>query len=102
MDDRDYEAMNKHNYNYDFMVNDSYMDLKLVKIASVREHMDSYYRGEISYSKAVDLINDDANKQLALCNVIGRSEQLCENLDKNLNCKNMCLTHCIDGNKFWK
>lgn len=70
MDDRDYEDMNKHNYNYDFMVNDSYMDLKLVKIESVREHMDAHYRGEISYSKAVDLINEDANKQLALYRVV--------------------------------
>lgn len=52
------------------------MDLKLVKIASVREHMDSHYRGKISYSKAVDLINKDANKQLELCNVVEQSEQL--------------------------
>jgi hypothetical protein len=34
--------------------------------------------------------------------VMVRSEQLCGNLDQNLNCKNMCLTHCVDGNKFWK
>ena len=34
--------------------------------------------------------------------VSGRSEQLCGNLDENYNCKNMCLTHCIDGNKFYK
>jgi len=52
------------------------MDLKLVKIASVRENMDAYYRGEISYSKAVELINEDANKQLMLGGVEGRSEQL--------------------------
>jgi len=39
---------------------------------------------------------------LTIPNVVGRSEQLCGNLDKNYNCKNMCLTHCIDGNKFWK
>ena len=51
------------------------LDLKLVKIASVREHMDAHYRGEISYSKAVDLINDDANKQLLLHSVVGQSEQ---------------------------
>lgn len=31
-----------------------------------------------------------------------RSEQLCENLDENYNCKNMCLTRCVDGNKFYK
>jgi hypothetical protein len=42
------------------------MNLKLVKIASVREHMDAHYRDEISYSKAVDLINKDACKQLML------------------------------------
>lgn len=32
----------------------------------MREHMDAHYRGEISYSKAVELINEDANKQLML------------------------------------
>lgn len=41
-------------------------------------------------------------KQLHLHYVVGRSEQLCGNLDNNLKCRNMCLTHCIDGNKFWK
>jgi hypothetical protein len=46
------------------------MDLKLVKIASVREYMDAHYRGEISYSKAVDLINKEANKQLRIADVI--------------------------------
>jgi len=34
--------------------------------------------------------------------VSGRSEQLCGNLDENYNCKNMCLTRCVDGNKFYK
>lgn len=34
--------------------------------------------------------------------VAEQSERLCSNLDKNYNCKNMCLTRCIDGNKFWK
>jgi hypothetical protein len=33
---------------------------------------------------------------------VGRSEQLCGNLNKNLNCKKMCLTHCIDGYKLCK
>lgn len=46
------------------------MNLKLVKIASVREHLDAHYRGEITYSKAVDLINEDANKQLRLYGVV--------------------------------
>ena len=40
--------------------------------------------------------------QLLQTDVSGRSEQLCGNLDENYNCKNMCLTHCIDGNKFYK
>ena len=40
--------------------------------------------------------------QLQQTGVSGRSEQLCGNLDENYNCKNMCLTHCIDGNKFYK
>jgi len=40
------------------------MNLKLVKIGSIRKHMDAHYRNEISYSKAVELINADANTQL--------------------------------------
>ena len=52
------------------------MDLKLVKIASVREHMDAHYRDEISYSKAVDLINEDANKQLLICGVSSKKFNL--------------------------
>lgn len=51
------------------------MHLKLVKLASVREHMEAHYRGEISYSKAVDLINTEANEQLRLADDLKRSEQ---------------------------
>lgn len=29
-------------------------------------------------------------------------EPLCPHLDKNLKCKNMCLTRCVEGNRFWK
>ena len=50
---------------------------------------------EISLAEAHDQI-------LRLFNDAGQSEQLCGNLDKDFNCKNMCLTHCIDGNQFWK
>lgn len=48
----------------------------------------------------------DCWKELALQlqqdGVSGRSEQLCGNLDENYNCKNMCLTRCVYGNKFYK
>ena len=27
---------------------------------------------------------------------------LCDNLDENYKCKNMCLTRCVNGNKFYK
>ena len=37
---------------------------KLLKIGNVRERMDAHYRGEISYSRAVELLNEDANKAL--------------------------------------
>ena len=58
------------------------MNLKLVKIASVREHLDAHYRGEITYSKAVDLINEDANKQLRLGVVSQQRELLLDFLSK--------------------
>lgn len=37
---------------------------KLLRVADVRKRMDAHYRDEISYSKAVELLNEDANKAL--------------------------------------
>lgn len=37
---------------------------KLIKVATVRKHMDAHLRGEISYTEAVNRINEDANKEL--------------------------------------
>lgn len=45
---------------------------KLLKVANVRERMDAHYRGEISYSRAVELLNEDANKALAIGGVMPR------------------------------
>jgi hypothetical protein len=53
------------------------------------------------YKKDIETFLETQNQALRIHDV-GRSEQLCGNLDQNLNCKNMCLTHCVDGNKFWK
>ena len=39
-------------------------DLKLVKVATVRKHMDTHFRDEISYSEAVNRINKQANKNM--------------------------------------
>ena len=52
--------------------------------------------------KALKIAENNQTLQLQQTGVSGRSEQLCGNLDENYNCKNMCLTHCIDGNKFYK
>ena len=52
--------------------------------------------------KALKIAEEYQALQLQQTGVSGRSEQLCGNLDENYNCKNMCLTHCIDGNKFYK
>ena len=40
--------------------------------------------------------------QLQQTGVSGQSKQLCGNLDENYSCKNMCLTRCVNGNKFYK
>ena len=57
---------------------------------------------EEKYSFEQTLADNSEALQLQQTGVSGRSEQLCGNLDENYNCKNMCLTHCIDGNKFYK
>ena len=52
-----------------------------------------------------ELYNDSKQAQalqLQQTGVSGRSEQLCCNLDENYNCKNMCLTRCVNGKKFYK
>lgn len=48
------------------------------------------------------LTNTHQALQLKQTGVSGRSEQLCGNLDENYNCKNMCLTRCVNGKKFYK
>jgi len=45
---------------------------KLIRVADVRKRMDAHYRDEISYSKAVELLNEDANKALNIANVSTR------------------------------
>jgi hypothetical protein len=37
---------------------------KLLRVADVRKRMNAYYREEISYTRAVELLNEDANKAL--------------------------------------
>jgi uncharacterized paraquat-inducible protein A len=37
---------------------------KIVKLAAVREALDAYDRGEVSYSRMVQMINEQANKEL--------------------------------------
>lgn len=39
---------------------------KLVKVADVRLNMDKFERGEISYTRAVELINEAANREIQL------------------------------------
>ena len=76
-------------------------------------HIKANHNGEIPYqygirecAKLMDSYAKEYHqaklKLLGIADVVGQSEQLCGNLDKDFNCKNMCLTHCIDGNKFWK
>jgi len=40
------------------------INLKLVKVGTVRKYMDAHYRDEISYSEAVNRINQQANKNM--------------------------------------
>ena len=40
------------------------IDLKLVKVGTVRKYMDAHFRDEISYSEAVNRINKEANKNM--------------------------------------
>lgn len=64
--------------------------------------MEEYDWGEHKTRDICQMLFDYHTEQCNIADVVGQSEQLCGNLDKNFNCKNMCLTHCIDGNKFWK
>ena len=57
---------------------------------------------EEKYSFEQTLADNSEALQLQQTGVSGRSEQLCGNLDENYNCKNMCLTRCVNGKKFYK
>jgi hypothetical protein len=74
------------------------LETKFKKETGLDAYMDNDLRPKVYRDYYVEWLE----KQLTISGGVGRSEQLCGNLDKNLNCKNMCLTHCIDGNKFWK
>lgn len=60
-------------------------NLKLVKVANVRKHMDAHFRDEISYTEAVNRINEDANKALNIANVSHQRELLKAFLDWQRN-----------------
>ncbi len=40
------------------------INLKLVKVGTVRKYMDAHFRDEISYTEAVNRINQQANKNM--------------------------------------
>jgi len=40
------------------------INLKLVKVGTVRKYMDAHFRDEISYTEAVNRINKEANKNM--------------------------------------
>jgi hypothetical protein len=54
-------------------------------------------------SKVGNISCEEAAIQICLLlNDLSKSEKLCENLDNNFNCRYMCLSHCVEGKKFWK
>ena len=48
---------------------------KLIKVADVRLCMDKFERGEISYTRAVELINEAANKKMQI--ILKRASPAC-------------------------
>lgn len=54
----------------------------------------------INFEQAFAIL--DEMQQCNIADVIVPKGTLCDNLDANNNCKNMCLTRCVNGNKFWK
>lgn len=64
--------------------------------------LQSVYDKNTGQHNILGILINELTEQLRQYNVVGRSEQLCGNLDENYNCKNMCLTRCVDGNKFYK
>jgi len=49
-----------------------------------------------------DAIAKEQDKALILPVVSFNEVELCEYLDKNNKCRMMCLTRCVEGNKFWE
>lgn len=69
----------------------------------IKKIIESYCEGINHLEFSIADLDKMADEILSLqLQQTGVNVQLCGNLDKNYNCKNMCLTRCINGNKFYK
>lgn len=71
--------------------------MKLYKKFLKRMETDSGYDNEKLAKDLQTIAEKHQYKQLNMHDV---SSAVCENMDENRNCKLMCLTRCIDGNRF--
>ena len=67
---------------------DKNIDLKLVKVGTVRKYMDAHFRDEISYTEAVNRINKEANKNM--------KAKLIDILENHYHGRNFIESRCAD------
>lgn len=67
---------------------DNNINLKLVKVGTVRKYMDAHFRDEISYSEAVNRINKEANKNM--------KAKLIDILENHYHGRNFIESRCAD------
>ena len=65
-----------------------------------------HYKGKGEHSvRELELIIEQQAEELHLLKS-GQKQllktELCDNLDENYKCKNMCLTRCVENHKFYK
>ena len=65
-----------------------------------------HYKGKGEHSvRELELIIEQQAEELHLLNsgqLHLQQTELCDNLDENYKCKNMCLTRCVEDHKFYK
>lgn len=65
-----------------------------------------HYKGKGEHSvRELELIIEQQAEELHLIKsgqLQPKQTELCDNLDENYKCKNMCLTRCVENHKFYK
>jgi hypothetical protein len=79
----------------------------MAKKENILELLNAYKSEVDNFNDAIftdkfEVLSQDIVKLFAIPVVVVPKGTLCDNLDIDNECKNMCLTRCVNGHEFWK